>query len=36
MGTLAGPLLGRSAELSSIDGALDQLRRTLAPLVADG
>ena len=26
MGTFAGPLLGRSAELSSIDAALDQLR----------
>jgi predicted ATPase len=26
MGTSAGPLLGRSAELSSIDAALDQLR----------
>ena len=26
MGTFAGPLLGRSAELSSIDAALDRLR----------
>ena len=34
MGSFAGPLLGRSAELSSIDAALDQLRERWACALA--